>query len=68
MTSSIEPNCFRFGLTLKPIAASASSTCHWLRVGPEGSSVYMKVWRFRLPVTLGSSWRTLPAAALQGFI
>ncbi len=58
----------RLGLTRKPIAFSVSSTSHWLRAGPAGSIVYMKVWRLRLAVTCGSSWRTVPAPALRGFM
>ena len=56
----------RFLFTRKPIDSRALSTSHCDLAGPAGSSVYMKVCRSRLAVTLGSIWRTLPAAVLRG--
>jgi len=66
MTSSIESRRRRFLLTRKPMDSSALSTSHCDFAGPAGSSVYMNVCRSRLAVTLGSIWRTLPAAVLRG--
>ena len=66
ITSSIESRRRRFLLTRNPIDSSVLRTSHCDFAGPAGSSVYMNVCRSRLAVTVGSIWRTLPAAVLRG--
>src|SRR5690242_13551151 len=67
ITSSIDCRRRRFLLTRKPMPSRVFSTSHCAFVAPAGSSVYMNVCRSRPAVTLGSIWRTLPAAVLRGF-
>ncbi len=66
ITSSIDFRRRRLRLTRNPIWSSVFNTSHCDLAGPVGSSVYMNVCRSRLAVTLGSIWRTLPAAVLRG--
>src|SRR4030081_419746 len=62
----MESNLSRLGFTRKPIAWRPSRTSHWLRAGPAGSSVYMKVCRLRLAGKRGAPGRPPPAPPVAG--